>query len=269
MTRADILKAMDGDHPRVGRWISIGLNIFILISAVCISLETVKTLPLWAHKGLIVFETVILVVFTAEYVTRLICSPRPLHYALSFWGIVDLLACLPILAVVNAEWAALRSLRLVRLMRLLKLMRSSRALSKLEQVLASVKGDLIVFAFLASIVLYIAAVGIYIFEHEAQPEAFSSIPESFWWAIVSFTTVGYGDAYPITAGGRTFTAAILFIGLGVIAVPAAVITSALIEQSRHERERKDRHEASHIKTRHRHHRPRHGRSNLGSRGGPD
>lgn len=268
MTRAEILKAMDGDHPQVGRWISIGLNLFILISALCIALETVDVLPEWALRGLGFFERVILIVFTAEYLTRLICAPRPLRYAFSFWGIVDLLACLPILAVVHAKWAAVRVLRLARLMRLLKLMRSSQALAKLAQVLHSVKSDLMVFAFLAALILYIAAVGIYIFEHDAQPDVFGSIPESFWWAIVSFTTVGYGDAYPITAGGRIFTAGILFIGLGVIAVPAAVITSALIEQSRHERERKERHDASQIRSHHRHTRPRHGRGHIGPGPGP-
>lgn len=264
MTRAEILLAMDGHHPTVGKWVSIGLNLFILISAICITLQTVETLPDWLRAAIQLFEIAILVVFTIEYLTRLTCAPKPLRYAFSFWGIVDLLSCLPILAVINTQWAALRSLRVVRLMRLLKLMRSSRALDKLHQVLETTKADLFVFAMLASLVLYIAAVGIYIFEHEAQPEAFGSIPASFWWAVVSFTTVGYGDAYPITAEGRIFTAAILFVGLGVIAVPAAVITSALIDQTRQERQRKERYEASQPKSHHHHLRPRHGRRNNGN-----
>jgi len=121
-----------------------------------------------------------------------------------------------------------RVLRLLRLVRLLKLLHTNRAMKRLQLALRSIRGELAVFAVLACIVLYIAGVGIYIFEHEAQPEAFSSLPISLWWAIVSFTTVGYGDIYPITAAGRIFTAALLFVGLGVIAVPTALISSALI-----------------------------------------
>ncbi|MGB0658747.1 MAG: ion transporter [Mangrovicoccus sp.] len=254
--RRQINSFLDGSHPRLGRTGSFLVNGFILVSAAAITLETLENLPLWTERLLHGFEVVILLVFTAEYLARLICAPHPLRYAFSFWGLVDLLACLPVLGLFSAQWAALRSVRVIRLVRLLKLLRASRAMERMEAALHAVRGDLAVFGIMAFIVLYIAAVGIYIFEHDAQPEAFSSIPESFWWAIVSFTTVGYGDAYPITAAGRVFTSAILFIGLGVIAVPAAVITSALIEHSRTERDRKERHDLSKHATRGHHSRPR-------------
>ncbi|WP_138468284.1 ion transporter [Poseidonocella sp. HB161398] len=266
MRRDEILDVLEGTHPRLGRFVAFALNGAILFSAVAITLETIDTLPPLLRETMRVFEWVVLAIFTAEYVTRLVCAPHPLRYALSFWGIVDLMSCLPALAVLHPQWAALRSLRIVRLFRLLKLLRAAHALDRLSGALGSVKGDLAVFALIAGIVLYIAAVGIYIFEHEAQPEAFGSIPESFWWAIVSFTTVGYGDSYPITVGGRIFTSAILFVGLGVIAVPAAVITSALIEQSRQDRSRKERHEISQHSRHTRQPRPRHGRSDRSPRG---
>ncbi|WP_108258071.1 ion transporter [Mangrovicoccus ximenensis] len=265
MTRAEILEALEGEHPRLGRLVAFALNGAIVLSAVAITLETIDDLPPFLREVMAVFEWVILAVFTAEYITRIICAPRPLRYIFSFWGIVDLMACLPAFALLHPQWAALRTLRIVRLFRLLKLLRAAHALDRLIEALSSVKGDLTVFALLAGIVLYIAATGIYIFEHDAQPEAFGSIPESMWWAVVSFTTVGYGDSYPITAGGRLFTSAILFVGLGVIAVPAAVITSALIEQSRQERSRKERHEISqHFRHGHQP-RPRHGRGDRGPR----
>lgn len=268
VTRADIHAALEGDHPRLGRGVAFLLNGVILLSATAIALETLQTLPGWAATAIHYAEAGVLILFTAEYLARLACAPRPLAYALSFWGLVDLLSCLPVLAVINPEWAALRSLRLIRLVRLLKIMRTSRALDRLQAALASVRDDLFVFAMLAGIVVYIAAVGIYVFEHEAQPDAFGSIPEAAWWAIVSFTTVGYGDAYPITSEGRLFTAAMLFIGLGVIAVPTAVITSALIEQSRLDQQRKERHETA-LHATHRHPvRPRAHRRDHGPRRRP-
>ncbi|MBE3636623.1 ion transporter [Mangrovicoccus algicola] len=266
MRRSQILEALEGDHPRLGRAVAFALNGAILLSAAAITLETVEGLPPWLRALMRDLEWLILAIFTAEYLIRLFCAPRPLRYGFSFWGLVDLMACLPALAVLNPQWAALRTLRIVRLFRLMKLLRAAHALDRLSGALASVRGDLAVFALLAAIVLYIAGTGIYILEHEAQPEAFGSIPASLWWAVVSFTTVGYGDAYPITAGGRIFTSAVLFVGLGVIAVPAAVITSALIDQSRHHHSRKEPHDIPyHLRNRNGA-RPRHGRSDRRPRG---
>jgi len=228
MTRAELIQILDGTHPSAGNGVALAHQGLIAASALAISVETVPSLPPGALRGLALFEVVVLVIFAAEYLLRLVCAPRPLRYAFSFWGIVDLLSCLPLIAVLNANWAALRTLRLLRLVRVLKLLHANKALLRLQGALRHSRGELVVFAFLGFIVLYIAAVGIYIFEHEAQPEAFGSIPMSLWWAVVSFTTVGYGDAYPITPAGRIFTGAVLFVGLGVIAVPTAIITSALI-----------------------------------------
>jgi voltage-gated potassium channel len=234
MRRSEIIEVIDGTHPTATRTIALAHQALIAISAVAIALETVPGLPGWAVRTLAATELLVLSLFAAEYVLRVVCANRPLRYVFSFWGVIDLLSWLPLIAVMNANWAALRTFRLLRLIRVLKLLHSNRALHRLEQALSQSRGELVVFAFLGFIVLYIAAVGIYIFEHEAQPEAFSSIPKSLWWAIVSFTTVGYGDLYPVTAEGRIFTAVVLFVGLGVIAVPTAVITSALIRTQVHE-----------------------------------
>lgn len=228
MTRTEIPQILDGTHPTAPRTVALAHQALIFASGLAISVETIPGLPVWADRVLLQFELVVLLVFAAEYVTRVVCAERPLRYMFSFWGMVDLLSCLPLLAFVSPELAAVRVLRLLRLVRLLKLLHTNAALKRLELALHSIRGELAVFAVLACVVIYIAGVGIYIFEHDAQPEAFSSIPISLWWAIVSFTTVGYGDIYPITAAGRVFTAALLFVGLGVIAVPTALISSALI-----------------------------------------
>jgi len=228
VTRTEIPQILDGTHPTAPRWIALTHQALIFASGLAISVETIPDLPGWAHAGLVRFELAILLIFVAEYVTRLVCAKRPLRYAFSFWGLVDLVSCLPLLVFVAPQLAAVRVLRLLRLVRLLKLLQTNAALQRLQIALRSVRGDLAVFAVLAFIVIYIAGVGIFIFEHNAQPEAFASIPISLWWAIVSFTTVGYGDIYPITPGGRIFTSVLLFVGLGVIAVPTALISSALI-----------------------------------------
>lgn len=234
MQRSEVIDLIDGSHPRFGRWPALALNGLILISAVSIALETMPELPAPFRALLGRFEVVILTLFGLEYATRVICSPRPLRYIFSFWGLIDLLAVLPLLAIINPEWVAIRVLRLLRLIRLLKLFRTSRALDRMARAFQSVKGELTVFGVLAGMMLYVSAVGIYIFEHPVQPEAFSSIPKSLWWAVASLTTVGYGDLVPITLGGRIFTTLVLFIGLGIVAGPAAIITTALLEADKFE-----------------------------------
>lgn len=229
MTRRDVIEILDGKHSQIGRTVALILHGLILLSAISISFETVDGLPAGLHTALFWFEVFILTVFVTEYILRLTCSAHPIRYAFSFWGIVDLLACLPALALIQSEWQVVRTIRLIRLVRLLKLFRTTTAFNRLTRAFVEVRGELIIFVVLALMVLYISAVGIYLFEHEAQPEAFSSIPVSLWWAVASFTTVGYGDLIPITTGGRIFTTFVLFIGLGVVAVPAAIVTAALLE----------------------------------------
>ncbi len=234
MQRSKILDLIDGSDPKYGRGPALLLHGLILISAITIALETMPELPQGLRNALGWVELGVLIIFAVEYATRVICAPKPLRYIFSFWGIVDLLAILPLLAILHPEWLAIRVLRLLRLIRLLKLFRTSRALDRMVRAFGSVKGELTVFAVLAGMILYVAAVGIYVFEHPAQPEAFSSIPKSLWWAVASLTTVGYGDLVPITLGGRIFTTLVLFVGLGVVAGPAAIVTTALLEADKYE-----------------------------------
>lgn len=235
MTRHEVIEILDGTHPTYGRGVALGIQAMIVVSAIAIALETLPDLPPGVHRALLVIEMIVLAAFLIEYILRIVCAERPIRYVFSFWGLVDLLACLPALALINTQWAAIRSLRLLRLVRLLKLMRTSRALDRLEKAFWAVRSDLMIFIALALMMLYIAAVGIYVFEHEAQPDVFTSIPISLWWAIATFTTVGYGDMVPITVGGRIFTSLILLLGLGIIAVPVAIITTALVNTEIDER----------------------------------
>ncbi len=229
MQRSDIIRILDGTHPEKTDMVAWVMNGLIILSAVAIALETEPNLPAGLHSWLFRFEILLLGVFAVEYGVRIWASERRLRYIFSFWGIVDLLSFLPAILLLTPQWQVLRTFRLLRLVRLLKLFRSLHALDRLVAAFREVREELILFVIIAALMLYVSAVGIYIFEHEAQPEAFSSILMSLWWAVATFTTVGYGDMYPITPGGRLFTTAILFIGLGIVAVPAAIVTTALLE----------------------------------------
>lgn len=229
MTRGAILQALDGTHPTIGRGIAIALQLLIIVSAVAIALETVQSLPPMVRQVLLIVEYSVLAIFTAEYLLRLACSPKPLRYAVSFWGIVDFLSIVPAILFLVPDAQSIRSLRLLRLIRLLKLFHASHALDRLARAFQKNRDELWIFSFIALVVLYLSAVGIYHFEHQAQPDTFGSIPACLWWSLATLTTVGYGDVYPITLAGRAFTGIVLLVGLGVIAVPAGLITSALLE----------------------------------------
>lgn len=110
-------------------------------------------------------------------------------------------------------------------------------MNRLRRALQSIKEELVLYVSLTLILLYISATGIYYFEYAAQPEQFKSIIHSLWWAVVTLTTVGYGDVYPITLGGRFFTFILLIIGLAIVAVPAGLLASALSQIEREDREK--------------------------------
>jgi voltage-gated potassium channel len=166
-------------------------------------------------------------VYTVEYGVRMALARPRWRYAVSFYGIVDLLAILPFYLMLAFNLQAVRAFRLLRLLRLFKLVRYTNAVHRFRRAFAIARDDLVLFGVTALIILYLSAIGIYHFEHEAQPERFASVFDSLWWAVATLTTVGYGDIYPITPGGRLFTFVILVLGLGVIAVPSGLLASAL------------------------------------------
>lgn len=205
--------------------------VLIAASLVSMSLSTVPALtPLW-RTILTVAEAVIVVLFTIEYVLRIWTAEDKWGYVRSFYGLVDLLALLPF--YVTLMWAgmidlrAIRALRLLRVFRVFKVAQYNTAMARLGKAMKYARDEALVFLFATLVLLYIAAMGIHHFEYEAQPERFESVFSSLWWAVVTLTTVGYGDAYPITVGGRIFTFLILICGMGIVAVPAGLIASGL------------------------------------------
>lgn len=199
----------------------------ILFSLLTFSLETLPNLSEKERHWLHICEIVTIGIFTIEYLTRFILSKRKLSYIFSFFGIIDLVSILPFYIGLGIDLRSLRAIRLVRLLRLFKMARYSKALQRLHRAFIISKEEIILFFFFACIMLYLAGVGIYYFEHEAQPNVFASVFDGLWWAVATLTTVGYGDCYPVTAGGKFFTFCILFIGLGIISVPMGMVASAL------------------------------------------
>ena len=172
----------------------------ILLYMVSLSLETVPSLQGYAST----FKTIdaaVTAIFVVELIVRLIVTERPFKYLISFYGVIDVVAVLP--ALVGVDTKSLRALRLLRLFKLFKNKEINAAFSRMQLAFHEIKRDLIIFSFIAFIFIFFSAVGIYRFEQEAQPDKFSSIPAAFYWAVVSLTTVGYGDSYPITTGGKS------------------------------------------------------------------
>ena len=140
---------------------------------------------------------------------------------------IDILAIIPFYLSTGLDLRTLRIFRMLRLFRVLKIVRYSKAISRFSRAFSIVKEELVLFLVSTMMMLFLAAVGIYYFENNAQPEVFKSIFHSLWWAVTTLTTVGYGDMYPITVGGKIFSFLILMIGLGIVAVPAGLMASAL------------------------------------------
>jgi len=214
-------------ETRAGRTLDYFIQFMILFSLVSFSIETLPDLSDVMIKSLRYLEIFTVLIFTIEYVLRIAVADKKLHYIFSFYGIIDILAILPFYLSTGIDLRSVRVFRLFRLFRAFKLLQFSEAAIRLGKAFKNVKNEFIVFFIAAMFVLYISAVGIYYFENEAQPEAFKSIFHCLWWAVATLTTVGYGDIYPITAGGKIFSSIIVFIGLGIVAVPTGLIASSL------------------------------------------
>ena len=212
---------------RAGTLFNYVIQILIVASLIAFSLETLPDLPSGVRRALERFEIVTVILFTAEYLLRLTYAKAKLRFVFSFFGLIDLLAILPFYLSTGIDLRSVRIFRLFRLFRILKSMRYSKATRRFKLAFLDVREELVLFLVATLFVLYTAAMGIYYFENEAQPDKFRSIIDCLWWAVATLTTVGYGDVYPITFGGRLFTFVILMAGLGVIALPSGLFASAL------------------------------------------
>ncbi|MBB3048935.1 voltage-gated potassium channel [Litorivivens lipolytica] len=224
--KAQLQNIVETRETLAGKIFDTVIQCAIVVSLISFSIETLPTISTDLRNTLRAIELSVVALFTAEYLLRFyVASSRP-KFVFSFYGIVDLLAVAPFYIAGGLNLSPLRALRLLRLF---KLLRYSRAITRLSRAFGKIKDELVLYGAASLIVLYLAAAGIYLFENPVQPDAFPSVFHSLWWAVATLTTVGYGDVYPITAGGRIFTTFILVIGLGVVAVPSGMLASALTE----------------------------------------
>lgn len=220
-------KIVEDNTTKKGKFFDYAIQVVILISLISFIIATLPNNSAQTIKWLRIIETVSVIIFSAEYLLRLFVAKKPLKYIFSFYGIIDILAILPFFLRTIYDFRALRIFRVFRVFRALKLIRYNKALNRFRLAAKIVKEEIVLFLIVTIIFIFIASSGIYFFENSAQPEVFSSVLHSVWWAVVTLTTVGYGDVFPITAGGKIFTLFILLIGVGVVTVPAGLVASAL------------------------------------------
>jgi len=225
-------KIVEETDTKLGLIFDLSIQFLIIASIVTFAIETLPYLDQGTLKILAALELVFVSIFTLEYILRFFVAKSKPKFVLSFWGIIDLLAIMPFyLAGLGFSYnlIMLRAFRLLRLVRILKLGRYSKSLSRMTLAIRIAKYDLFLSIAASGILLLVASFGIYQFENPAQPDKFGSVFESLWWALATLTTVGYGDIYPITFGGRIFTGVILVVGLGIVALPAGIIASSFTE----------------------------------------
>ncbi len=224
----DTIKSIvENNDTKVGRIFDLCIQSLIVLSLVTFSVETLPDLSDNTRKWLRYIEIITVVIFTTEYLLRIIVSDHRVRFIFSFYGIVDLLSILPFYIASGIDLRSIRTFRLLRLFRAFKIVRYNKAIQRFHRAFLIAKEEIILYLLITLLLLFFSAVGIYYFERDAQPEQFKSVFHSLWWAITTLTTVGYGDVHPVTTGGRIFTAFILLIGLGIVSVPAGLVASAL------------------------------------------
>ena len=232
--RARAHEIIFGAETPAGRAFDVALIITILLSVVAVMLESVT--PVRARYGSVLRTTewVITILFTIEYILRLLCVGQPIRYARSFFGVIDLLAILPtyisVLVPGAQALAVVRVLRILRVFRVLKLVQYVQEARVLRQALRNSGRKILVFVFVVFTIVIIVGALMYLVEGEAS--GFTSIPIAVYWAVVTLTTVGYGDIAPITSLGRFLSALLMIVGYGIIAVPTGIVTTELVRGAR-------------------------------------
>ena len=221
-------------HTQAGKAFDVALLFFIVISIVVVMLDSVPSLHNRYSRLFDRLEWGFTILFTVEYLLRLIVIRKPLRYATSFLGIIDLLAIIPsylsIIFIGTQSLLVVRSLRLLRIFRIFKL---THFLAEMNELGAAMRASLKKIAVFMLVVLTLVIIfGSVMYLVEGPENGFGSIPESIYWAIVTLTTVGYGDISPVTPLGKAIASFVMFMGYGIIAVPTGIVTNEMVRQAR-------------------------------------
>lgn len=216
----------EADTP-YGKAFDVLLLIAISLSIIFVMLDSVKSIYDSYHDFFYVAEWIITIIFSIEYILRIICIKKPLRYIFSFYGIIDLLSTIPLYLglffTTSYALMTLRALRLLRIFRILKITRYIGAGEKLSQALKASLPKIMIFIYAVIIISFIAGTVMYLVE--GPEHGFTSIPVSIYWTIVTLTTVGFGDIHPMTPLGQLIATFIMILGYGVIAVPTGIVSA--------------------------------------------
>ena len=223
----------EADTP-AGRWFDLVLIVAILLSVATVMLDSISSVRDRYGAWLYAVEWFFTILFTVEYVLRLLCVGKAIRYAVSFFGIVDLLAIAPTylsLVIYGSRYlVVVRVLRVLRVFRVLKLGHHSKEAGVLRAALYASRRKILVFLFV--VLTLVVIIGSLMYVIEGAENGFTSIPASVYWAIVTLTTVGYGDISPQTGLGQFLAAIVMILGYSIIAVPTGIVTVELSQASR-------------------------------------
>lgn len=231
--REKIKIVLYGTNTILGRMFDLVLLGLILLSVILVMLDTVEGINLKYHSQLLICEWVITIFFTIEYLLRILSIQKPLKYVFSFYGIIDLLAILPMYLSIffpaTNVLTIVRVLRFFRLFKILHIPQISHQSYQLKEALQASKEKILVFIYFVMISAVIIGALMYVIE--GKESGFTSIPAGIYWAIVTLTTVGYGDISPATPLGQFLASLVMIMGYGIIAVPTGIVTAEFAKSS--------------------------------------
>lgn len=228
-SRARLHQIIFESDTRAGRAFDVALIALIVISVFVVSVETIAGLPTAAYHSLRAAEWVLTGLFTIEYVLRLIAVRRPLRYATSFFGMIDLLSILPTyVSLVVPGTQVLLVVRILRILRVFRVLKLAHFLTEARTLRLALRGSARkITVFLVTVLATVVVIGAVMYAVEGPQHGFTSIPVSMYWAVVTLTTVGYGDLSPETPLGQALASLVMMLGYGIIAVPTGIVTAEL------------------------------------------
>ena len=228
-TRQKLFIIIFGTETRLGRSFDVVLLYMILTSILLVMLESVQSISEQYDQLLYILEWLFTIFFSIEFLVRLWISRKPLSYLFSFFGLVDFMAVIPTyLTLFYAGGSYLVVIRAIRLLRVFRILKLSRQLSESRLLVkALISGRHKILVFLGGVLTLVIIMGTLMYLIEGSDNGFDSIPRSIYWAIVTTTTVGYGDIYPVTVFGQILAATLMLMGYAIIAVPTGIVSSEL------------------------------------------
>ncbi|TDJ05711.1 MAG: ion transporter [Deltaproteobacteria bacterium] len=235
ISRREIIRRVifEADTP-AGKVFDVVLLVVIILSVILVMLESIATIEPDYGDWLRISEWIITGLFTVEYLVRLYCVPSPIRYARSFFGVVDLLSVLPsYLSLLLPGSQSLLVIRALRLLRIFRIFKVARYLTETNMLVTALRSSLPkVIVFMGTLLIGIIIMGSAMYLIEGEAGGFTSIPVSMYWAVVTMTTVGYGDIAPVTAPGKVVAAIAMLLGYSIIAVPTGIVSAELVRASR-------------------------------------